>query len=75
MEVRIRDDGRVELTVAVKEGDKLADVIIQHAEALTSAELELSSLLKEAKYASEDDFRQPPHAFDAQAASPPSVED
>ena len=75
MEVRIREDGRVELTLPLKEGDRLADTMIQHAEVLSSAELELSSLLKEAKYVSEDDFRQPPGAFTEEGPNPPSVEE
>lgn len=68
------ESGHILLEFDVKEGGKLSKAIRTHARNTTNGCLELASLLSEARYFSQNDFRQPPHAFDEQAPRAPSVE-
>ncbi len=67
------NDGRILMEFSIKEGDKLAEAIIKHATHMPNAALELSSLLREAKYQAGNTFRQPPRAWEPGARSPRSV--
>lgn len=71
MEVRKDNQGHVLLDIDLKEGTRLADEIIEHTGKLDlhTAMLDLSSLLRQAKFEAEDEFRQPP----PDAEAPPSV--
>lgn len=71
MEVKKSDDGYVLLDIDLKEGDSLADEIIEHTGKtdMHTAMLDLSSLLRQAKFEAQDQFRPPPPDSEA----PPSV--
>lgn len=62
---------RIEFDMA--EADAVATDFIRHAEALPSAALNLSSLLREARYAARDHFRQPPNPWEPADTVPPPV--
>jgi hypothetical protein len=75
--IESRPDGGVRLSLEVKEGEKLARElrdISRKAAHRSSTALELRSLLRQAKYEAEDEFRQPPNIWTADAPSSPSVE-
>ena len=75
MKVERSESGHVMIEMDVEDGEKLARLIRQHADETTNGALELASLLSEAQYNANNDFRQPPHAFDEHAPKVPSVED
>ncbi len=66
-------DGSIRIEFDIDKSDKLAAAIIKDAEDMPSVLLELSSLLREAKYSARNAFRQPPHAFDERAPRFPSM--
>lgn len=67
------DNEQILMEFNIKEGDKLAEAIIKHAQHMPNAALELSSILRKAKYDASNTFRQPPKAWDLGARSPRSV--
>ncbi|MFP4130735.1 hypothetical protein [Thiohalospira sp.] len=73
MKVERTEDGHILLEMEVGAGNKLADEIHAHAAEMRSPVLELSSLLREARYNAGNDFRQPPNAWGPDAAPPPST--
>lgn len=65
MKVEHREDGKVFLELEIERGNELAEAIVQHNDDnLPSALLELASLLHKAHYEAQDNFRQPPHAWE-----------
>lgn len=75
MKVTRTEAGHVLLEFDVKEAQKLAKAIRRHASGITNGCLELASLLSEAHYNAQNEFRQPPHAFDEKAPRLPSTGD
>ena len=73
MKVERTEDGHILLEMEIGTGNKLADEIHAHASEMRSPVLELSSLLREARYNASNDFRQPPNAWGPDAAPPPST--
>lgn len=73
MKVERQADGHILLEMEVADGNKLADAIHAHAEEMRSPVLELSSLLREARYNSRNDFRQPPNPWGAESAAAPAM--
>lgn len=63
MNVERLADGTVRAVIGIKEGDKLAEAIIQRADDASSPALALSSILREVRYEAENDFRQPRDAW------------
>lgn len=74
MKVERTGPDQVRLSFDVEEGMRLARLINGRARDMTSACLELSSLLEEGWYSARNNFRQPPHAFDERAPRVPSTE-
>ncbi|MGD8498953.1 MAG: hypothetical protein PVG82_08595 [Chromatiales bacterium] len=74
MNVIDNGEGHLLLEFGIEEADALAKAIRQHARHMSNGALELASLLSEARYRALNQFRQPPHAFDAQAPRAPSTE-
>ena len=64
----------IDLTFAKDEIEDLADAIMAKTSKLPRTVLDLGYLLRQGQYGFRDSFRQPPHAFDAQAPKQPSVE-
>jgi len=64
----------VVLTFDKDEIEDLADAIMAKTSQLPRSVLDLGYLLRQGQYGFRDTFRQPPHAFDAQAPKQPSVE-
>jgi len=62
------------LTFDKDEIEDLADAIMAKTSKLPRSVLDLGYLLRQGQYGFRDTFRQPPHAFDAQAPKQPSVE-
>lgn len=77
MEVKRSEKGHGDyiLTFTKDELEDIADPIIGKAGKMSRTVLDLGYLLREAQYSMRADFRQPPHAFDAEAPRQPSVED
>ena len=77
MDVKRSSEGHGDfiLTLDKDEVEDLADPVMGKAAKMSRSILDLGYLLREAKYAMRDNFRQPPHAFDDQAPRQPSVED
>ena len=73
MNVRKLEDGRIVLELEKAELDPLARPVIAHAEEMHSALLDLADILRSAGYGMRDQFRQPPHPWDA-GAKHPSIE-
>jgi hypothetical protein len=73
MKVERRDPDHVRRSFDVEEGMKLARLINDRANRLTSACPELSSPLEEGWYGARDRSRQAPHAFDEKAPRAPST--
>ena len=73
MKVEKNGDGALTLELSSAEADQLAGDLIQHAEHLPSAALDLASLLREAKYGARDNFRQPPNPWEPAESVPPAV--
>ncbi|MFN2349982.1 MAG: hypothetical protein ABR558_10500 [Thioalkalivibrio sp.] len=71
------DKDSVTLTIDAKTADKLLDELKAHTGDLdaTNGARALASVLQQAIYQINDDFRQPPHAFDEQAAKQPPIEE
>lgn len=63
-------DGDIFIEFDLKAGSRLADMIIKHATRMPSAALDLSSILRKAKYETSSTFRQPPGAWEAGARNP-----
>lgn len=74
MQAEKTDDGKVRLSFDIKEANTLAEAILHHNEDMSTAALDLAGLLHTAYYKAKDDFRQPPHPWDADAPQPPSVD-
>lgn len=74
MKVAVDKSGHALLEFEIGEGYDLARAIRQHARHMSNGALELASLLSEAHYSAQNQFRQPPHAFDEKARRPPSTE-
>lgn len=68
------DDNHFRLSIDVKKGQKLAKAINGLAREMRNGALALSSALGEAYAQANNDFRQPPHAFDENAPRQPSIE-
>lgn len=65
MKAQIRTGETVLIECDLKQGNDLADAIVQHNDDnMPSALLELASLLHKAHYRAHDEFRQPPHAWE-----------
>lgn len=64
MEVATADGGSVVIALGLEEGNALASAIIEHAEAMPTAALDLANIVREAVYAAHNDFAQPPEALD-----------
>lgn len=75
MKVERTESGHVVIEFDVDQGHELARLIREHASEITNGCLELASLLSEAHYNANNQFRQPPHAFDEKAPKLPSVGD
>ncbi|MFB6260172.1 MAG: hypothetical protein ABEJ96_02880 [Thiohalorhabdaceae bacterium] len=76
MEVKRSEEGHGDyiLTFTKDEIEDVADPIIGKASKMSRNLLDMGYLLREAQYSMRDNFRQPPHAFDADAPKQPSVE-
>jgi len=70
------DKDSVTLSIDPKSADKLLDELKTHTGDLdaTNGARALASVLQQAIYQLNDEFRQPPHAFDEQAPKQPSIE-
>lgn len=73
MKVEKDGAGVITLELSSAEADQLAGDLIQHAEDLPSAALDLASFLREAKFGARDNFRQPPNPWEPAANVPPAV--
>lgn len=74
MEIERTDDNHLRLSIDLKQGQKLAKAINGKAAEMRNAALALSSALGEAYAEANNEFRQPPHAFDENAPKQPSIE-
>jgi hypothetical protein len=74
MNIERIDDHHFRLSIDLKQGQKLAKAINGKAREMRNAALALSSALGEAYAEANNDFRQPPHAFDERAPRQPSIE-
>ena len=74
MNIERIDDSHFRLSLDLKQGQKLAKAINGKAREMRNAALALSSALGEAYAEANNDFRQPPHAFDERAPRQPSIE-
>ncbi len=74
MNIERIDDNHFRLSIDIKQGQKLAKAINGKAREMRNAALALSSALGEAYAEANNDFRQPPHAFDEHAPKQPSIE-
>jgi hypothetical protein len=74
MNIERIDDSHFRLSIDLKQGQKLAKAINGKARQMRNAALALSSALGEAYSEADNDFRQPPHAFDERAPRQPSIE-
>ncbi|MDE2089944.1 MAG: hypothetical protein KGJ12_07980 [Gammaproteobacteria bacterium] len=63
-------DGSIFIEFDLKAGNRLADAVIKHATHMPSAALDLSSILRKAKYETGSTFRQPPGAWEPGARNP-----
>jgi hypothetical protein len=69
------DEDHFRLSIDVKQGQKLAKAINAKAREMRNGALALSSILGEAYAQANNEFRQPPHAFDENAPKQPSIEE
>ncbi|MFO8153225.1 hypothetical protein [Thioalkalivibrio sp.] len=74
MEIERIDENHLRLGIDLKQGQKLAKAINGKAREMRNAALALSSALGEAYAEANNEFRQPPHAFDENAPKQPSIE-
>lgn len=74
MEIERIDENHLRLSMDLKQGQKLAKAINGKAREMRNAALALSSALGEAYTEANNEFRQPPHAFDENAPKQPSIE-
>lgn len=70
MNIKKLGDGRVVIELQKQELSPIARPVIEHAEDMHSVVLDFADLLRNAEYAMSDNFRQPPHAWDAGAQHP-----
>ena len=63
-------DGGIFIEFDLKTGNRLADAVIKHATHMPTAALDLSSILRKAKYEIGSTFRQPPGAWKPGARNP-----
>lgn len=75
MNIERIDDNHLRLSIDLKQGQKLSKAINGKAREMRNAALALSSVLGAAYAEANNDFRQPPHAFDEHAPKQPSIED
>lgn len=73
MKVERQADGRILVEMEVGDGNTLADAIHAHQEDMRSPVLELSSLLREARYNARNEFRQPPDPWSEDTPAPPAM--
>lgn len=64
MKATQKDNGDILIEIELDEGNRLATSIMHHAENLPSSMLDLASLVRQARYSAEDEFKQPPHPWD-----------
>lgn len=64
MHIQHQPDGSLVLDMSQKQARELAKTVIQHAEDAHTALLDFAYLLNEAHYDAENQFRQPPHAWE-----------
>lgn len=74
MKVTVDESGHALLEFEIGEAYDLAKDIRKHARHMSNGALELASLLSEAHYSAQNQFRQPPRAFDEKAPRAPSTE-
>lgn len=74
MEIERIDENHLRVSIDLKRGQKLAKAINGKAREMRNAALALSSALGEAHAEANNEFRQPPHAFDENAPKQPSIE-
>lgn len=70
MQIQLKPDGSLLLDMTQKQARELAKTVIQHAEDAQTALLNFSYLLNEAHYDAENQFRQPPDAWEPAAHLP-----
>lgn len=70
MFIQHQPDGSLILNLSQKQARDLAKTVIQHAEDAHTALLDFAYLLNEAHYDAENQFRQPPHAWEPDAHQP-----
>lgn len=75
MKIERIDDNHFRLSIDLKQGQKLSKAMNAKAREMRNAALALSSVLGAAYAEANNDFRQPPHAFDEHAPKQPSIED
>ncbi len=70
MNIKKLADGSIEIELHKSKLAPIARAIIGHAEDMHSTVLDFADILRAAGYAMRDNFRQPPHAWDAGARHP-----
>jgi len=70
MHTELQPDGSLVLDMTQKQARDLAKNVIQHAEGAHTALLDFAYLLNEAHYDAENQFRQPPDAWEPGAHQP-----
>ncbi|HUW29254.1 MAG TPA: hypothetical protein VMV97_11660 [Sulfuriferula sp.] len=70
MLIQHQPDGSLLLNMSQKQARDFAKTVIQHAEDAHTALLDFAYLLNEAHYDAENQFRQPPHAWEPGAHQP-----
>ncbi|WP_019626580.1 hypothetical protein [Thioalkalivibrio sp. ALJT] len=74
MEATLKE-GTVTLKIDKKTAKAIADNITELNGEISNGARALGSVLQEGVYELENEFRQPPHAFDENAPRQPSIED
>lgn len=73
MHIQHQPDGSLVLEISQKQAREFAKTVIQHAEDAHTALLDFAYLLNEAHYDAENQFRQPPHAWEPGGAHQPDT--
>jgi len=68
-------NGKVTLKIDKKTAESIAENITELDGEISNGARALCSVLQDGVYELENEFRQPPHAFDEQAPRQPSVEE
>ncbi|WP_018935734.1 hypothetical protein [Thioalkalivibrio sp. ALJ24] len=74
MDVR-NENGIVTITLDKKTASSIAENLTELDGEIRNGARALTSVLQQAVYELENEFRQPPHAFDEHAPRQPSIED